>query len=574
MHGTYPQLANISEEDYWNNKQWSHSTEPSIEFCINSQPPVYIDRLMSKLIHEECACKCSLDIHPANSNLNALESYSANVVEKPKAHTCADLWEPSLMEYDIIPYSCTSPPSGARDQYPSNEEIIIDCESTYTSLGLHETQSCWNEQSKSPLDQVMRDGTEFPTYNSNTNHFIPTYDPCNASFHLSLSMCMSVNLSGEETDGDSERSETRNRVYSDFTIGNDRNFVESILPVSETPLDSSQFTSDCYPYGMTYPNEMFPNCHVTTNQWKCSGYFPEHPTNDDKPKQCFQYCFNCVDQNSDFIRNDDCLQFSKPPESTIENSYCLYQHAGSSRTTDPTTLMKMVAETQVNDADCSFSSVKTFHPVNLEIPSNASNPSLLCAMHSVQRQKETLELVDHNAEQYLSTTDTHCALSPDDHICENEPNAKTCATNKQPSVCFLCARVYARPSTLKTHLRTHSGFRPYQCFRCGKKFSQVANLTAHMRTHSGDRPFQCPVCHRSFSQSSSVTTHMRTHSGERPYKCHICAKAFADSSTLTKHIRVHSGEKPYRCDQCCVRFSQSGNLKRHSRIHLKADTQK
>ena len=73
--------------------------------------------------------------------------------------------------------------------------------------------------------------------------------------------------------------------------------------------------------------------------------------------------------------------------------------------------------------------------------------------------------------------------------------------------------------------------------------------------------------HNRFAQSSSVTTHMRIHSGERPYKCHVCSRGFADSSTLTKHLRIHTGEKPYQCKMCEMRFSQSGNLSRHMRVH-------
>ncbi|XP_046543786.1 zinc finger and SCAN domain-containing protein 21-like [Haliotis rubra] len=77
------------------------------------------------------------------------------------------------------------------------------------------------------------------------------------------------------------------------------------------------------------------------------------------------------------------------------------------------------------------------------------------------------------------------------------------------------------------------------------------------------KTFQCNRCDKTYSQRSSLHTHMRIHTGVRPYVCKDCDRSFTDCSTYIKHCRLHTGEKPYACGVCGRCFTQSGNMMRH-----------
>lgn len=39
----------------------------------------------------------------------------------------------------------------------------------------------------------------------------------------------------------------------------------------------------------------------------------------------------------------------------------------------------------------------------------------------------------------------------------------------------------------------HTRDRPFECRECGQRFSQKRHLSTHMKFHSGERPFSCQV---------------------------------------------------------------------------------
>ncbi|XP_077361687.1 uncharacterized protein LOC144006626 [Festucalex cinctus] len=111
------------------------------------------------------------------------------------------------------------------------------------------------------------------------------------------------------------------------------------------------------------------------------------------------------------------------------------------------------------------------------------------------------------------------------------------------------------------------GDRPHHCLECGKTFRLISSLKKHIRIHTGEKPYPCSVCGRCFRESGALKTHLRIHTGEKPYSCSECGNCFRHLDGLRKHRRTHTGEKPYVCAICGKRLSRLQHLKHHQLIH-------
>ncbi|KAK2821035.1 hypothetical protein Q5P01_023994 [Channa striata] len=136
---------------------------------------------------------------------------------------------------------------------------------------------------------------------------------------------------------------------------------------------------------------------------------------------------------------------------------------------------------------------------------------------------------------------------------------------KKKVACDLCGRTFAHPSGMIYHKRTeHFEEKPFVCEECGAKFGANSSLKNHMRLHTGEKPYRCKHCDMSFSVAAALAYHTKKkHSEGKMYVCQYCKAVFAQSIELTRHVRTHTGDRPYVCRECGKGYSQASGLTVH-----------
>ncbi|CAH0394608.1 unnamed protein product [Bemisia tabaci] len=133
--------------------------------------------------------------------------------------------------------------------------------------------------------------------------------------------------------------------------------------------------------------------------------------------------------------------------------------------------------------------------------------------------------------------------------------------------CRQCNRSFESLDLLKEHRITeHTNGKKWVCKTCGLAYDKELSYRDHVnKIHLGKRKrYKCEICNKLLSNRTCYDTHMRTHSGEKPFSCKTCGNSYCDKYSMAKHEKqVHGTQVEFTCPLCRKTYHRSCLLSEH-----------
>ncbi|KAI9794208.1 MAG: hypothetical protein M1816_006133 [Peltula sp. TS41687] len=140
----------------------------------------------------------------------------------------------------------------------------------------------------------------------------------------------------------------------------------------------------------------------------------------------------------------------------------------------------------------------TAHSSSSSISSASTFPSYYSSMDSsLSEYSSTSESADGLSSRTLPRPPGllgNGSLPPAPQSMMGQFNSKVSSSGQKKHKCKICDKRFTRPSSLQTHMYSHTGEKPFCCEvdGCGRHFSVVSNLRRHRKVHRGDRETSSP----------------------------------------------------------------------------------